>query len=66
ASQIGGSVPHSCAAGAGDEGAVRLGNPSGVTVLGASVSRENGSWRVHSTSIMRTCRRLMDGHVYHL
>ncbi len=64
-SQIEESVPHSCIAGA-EDGMVRLGNPSGVTVLAASVSRENDVWQVQSTSIMRTCRRLMDGHVYHL
>jgi 2-methylaconitate cis-trans-isomerase PrpF len=65
ATLIEGSVPHSYATSTGEEGTVRLGNPSGITGVGASVSRENGTWQAHSTSIMRTCRRLMDGHVYH-
>lgn len=65
ATLIEGSVANSLASHALDEKNIRLGNPSGVTVLGASVSRENGVWRVQSASVMRTCRRLMDGHVYH-
>jgi len=65
ASLIEGSVPHSYATGAGDDGMVRLGNPSGITGVGASVSKENKTWQAQSTSIMRTCRRLMDGFVYH-
>jgi len=65
ASLIEGSVPHSYATGAGDDGTVRLGNPSGITGVGASVSKENKTWQAQSTSIMRTCRRLMDGFVYH-
>jgi 2-methylaconitate cis-trans-isomerase PrpF len=60
-----GSVPNRCASGLGPDGAVRLGNPSGVTVMGASVAKANGIWTAQSTSVMRTCRRLMDGHVYH-
>ncbi len=65
ASLIEGSVPYSCGSGADDDGTVRIGNPSGITVMGASVSKENGTWHAQSTSIMRTCRRLMDGFVYH-
>ncbi len=65
ASLIEGSVPHSYAAGAGNDGTVRLGNPSGITSVGASVSKENKTWQAQSTSIMRTSRRLMDGFVYH-
>ena len=65
ASLVEGSVPHSYATGAGDDGTVRLGNSSGITGVGASVSKENKTWQAQSTSIMRTCRRLMDGFVYH-
>lgn len=65
ATLIEGSVAHGFAHPAVDENNIRLGNPSGVTVLGASVSRENSVWQVNSASVMRTCRRLMDGHVYH-
>ena len=65
ATLVEGSVPHGCASGIGDDGTVRLGNPSGITVMGASVSRKNGTWQAESTSVLRTCRRLMDGFVYH-
>lgn len=65
ATLVEGSVPNECASGLGADGTVRLGNPSGVTVMGASVSKSNGKWAAQSTSVMRTCRRLMDGFVYH-
>ncbi len=65
AAEIEGSVPHSLASRNGDTGTIKLGNPSGITTMGASVSKANGTWQAKSTSIMRTCRRLMDGHVYH-
>ncbi len=65
AALIEGSVPHSCSSAADDDGTVRLGNPSGITVMGANISKENGTWKAQSTSVMRTCRRLMDGFVYH-
>ena len=65
ASAIEGSVPNLFASSDGDEGTLKLGNPSGITSMGACVSKDNGAWQAKSTSIMRTCRRLMDGHVYH-
>lgn len=65
ASLVEGSVPHSFVIASGDDKTVRLGNPSGITVMGAGVSKENGTWRAQTTSVMRTCRRLMDGFVYH-
>jgi len=65
ASAVEGSVPHSFATGVGDDGTIKLGNPSGITTSGASVSIEYGSWHAKSTGAERTCRRLMDGHVYH-
>lgn len=65
ATLIEGSVPNECASGLDTDGTVRLGNPSGVTVMGASVSKANGTWGAESTSVMRTCRRLMEGVVYH-
>lgn len=65
AALIEGSVPYECAYGTGDDGTVRIGNPSGITVMGASISKETGTWQAKSTSVMRTCRRLMDGFVYH-
>lgn len=48
-----------------NEPMVRIGNPSGVTVAGATVAQEDGSWRAEKTTILRTSRRLMDGFVYH-
>ena len=65
ASAIEGSVPHSYTTGFFEDGTLKLGNPSGITTMGACVSRSNGTWQAKSTSIMRTSRRLMDGHVYH-
>lgn len=65
ATLIDGSVPNQLASGLGDNGDVRLGNPSGVTVVGASVSRDNGVWKAEKTTILRTSRHLMDGFVYH-
>jgi 2-methylaconitate cis-trans-isomerase PrpF len=45
-------------------GAVRLGHPSGVTALSASVRQDGERWRVDKVSVTRTARRLMEGHVY--
>lgn len=45
--------------------AVRVGQPSGTTVVDASVSRQaDGSWHAEAASVFRTQRRLMDGYVY--
>jgi 2-methylaconitate cis-trans-isomerase PrpF len=65
AARIKGSIAYSCSSRDGDEDTVRLGNPSGITVMGANVYSENGTWQAQSTSVIRTCRRLMDGFVYH-
>lgn len=65
ATLIKGSVPNQAASGAGEDGTVRLGNPSGVTVVGATVSNANGTWTAEKTTILRTCRRLMEGFVFH-
>jgi 2-methylaconitate cis-trans-isomerase PrpF len=43
---------------------VRIAQPSGLTVVGASVRRERDSWRAQQASVYRTARRLMDGAVY--
>ena len=64
AAKIPGSVPNQYASASGD-GSVRLGNPSGVTVMGANLAERDGRWYAESTSVLRTCRRLMDGFVYH-
>jgi 2-methylaconitate cis-trans-isomerase PrpF len=43
---------------------VRIAQPSGLTVVGASVRREGDSWHVEHATVYRTARRLMDGAVY--
>lgn len=64
ATKIPGSVPNRYASESGD-GSVRLGNPSGVTVMDANLVERDGRLHAESTSVLRTCRRLMDGFVYH-
>ena len=45
--------------------AVRVGQPSGTTVVDADVRRQpDGSWHAEAASVFRTQRRLMDGYVY--
>jgi 2-methylaconitate isomerase len=43
---------------------VRIAHPSGLTVVGAAVSSEDGGWRADHATVYRTARRLMDGSVY--
>jgi len=43
---------------------VRIAQPSGLTVVGASVQRAGNSWRAQQATVYRTARRLMDGTVY--
>ena len=43
---------------------VRIAQPSGLTVVGASVRREGDSWHAEQATVYRTARRLMDGMVY--
>jgi 2-methylaconitate isomerase len=62
AAKIEGTVVHQVTR-AGD--AVRVGQPSGTTVVDASVARQpDGSWHAEAASVFRTQRRLMDGYVY--
>ena len=42
----------------------RLGHPSGVMELSASMHKEEGSWCVEKASAARTARRLMEGDIY--
>ncbi|HKK30560.1 MAG TPA: PrpF domain-containing protein, partial [Alphaproteobacteria bacterium] len=45
--------------------AVRVGQPSGTTVVDADVRRQgDGSWQADAASVFRTQRRLMGGFVY--
>ncbi|HKV54977.1 MAG TPA: PrpF domain-containing protein [Candidatus Binataceae bacterium] len=43
---------------------VRIAQPSGLTVVGAMVRRENDAWHAEHATVYRTARRLMDGAVY--
>ena len=43
---------------------VRIAQPSGLTVVGAAVSRDGEGWRADHATVYRTARRLMDGYVY--
>jgi 2-methylaconitate isomerase len=43
---------------------VRIAQPSGLTVVGAAVSRKGVSWQAEQATVYRTARRLMDGAVY--
>lgn len=65
ASRLTGSVVHRVARpSASPSDPVRIAQPSGLTVVGASVRHENGGWRAEHASVYRTARRLMDGTVY--
>lgn len=65
ASRIEGSLVHRLARppAAMDE-PVRIAQPSGLTVVGASVRRQGDSWLAEQATVYRTARRLMDGAVY--
>ncbi len=43
---------------------VRIGQPSGVTVVDADVSRNERGWHARQATVYRTARRLMEGTVY--
>lgn len=65
ASRIEGSLVHRIARRpAGMDEPVRIAQPSGLTVVGASVRREGDSWHADQATVYRTARRLMDGAVY--
>ncbi len=65
ASRIEGSLVHRIARRpTGMDEPVRIAQPSGLTVVGASVRREGDSWHAEQATVYRTARRLMDGAVY--
>jgi 2-methylaconitate cis-trans-isomerase PrpF len=47
-----------------ESGSLRLGHPSGVMDLSASIYKEGESWYVEKASAARTARRLMEGEIY--
>jgi len=56
-----GTVVHECASGrAGD---IRLGHPSGVLPIDASVTTKDGAAWAEKVTVYRTARRLMEGFV---
>jgi 2-methylaconitate cis-trans-isomerase PrpF len=65
ASRIEGSIVHRMARQpAGMDEPVRIAQPSGLIVVGASVRRDGDSWLAEQATVYRTARRLMDGAVY--
>jgi 2-methylaconitate cis-trans-isomerase PrpF len=61
AARIAGTVVHECASGrAGD---IRLGHPSGVLPIDASVKLKHGAPWAEKVTVYRTARRLMEGFV---
>lgn len=65
ASRIEGSIVHEVARRPGDPSAdIRIAQPSGLTVVGATVDRRNGEWVAEKAVVYRTARRLFDGTVY--
>jgi 2-methylaconitate cis-trans-isomerase PrpF len=65
ASRIEGSLVHRVSRrSAGIQQPLRIAQPSGLTVVDASVRREGDSWHAEQATVYRTARRLMDGAVY--
>ncbi len=65
AAQIPGTLVHDVVSDrARDSGSLRLGHPSGVMDLSASLHKEGGRWYVEKASAARTARRLMEGDIY--
>ncbi len=62
AAQVEGTVVHEALRGAPEEGRLRLGHPSGVLEVGASVAWRDGAWQVQKVTTYRTARRLMEGY----
>jgi 2-methylaconitate cis-trans-isomerase PrpF len=64
AARIPGTVAHEAVALADAAGDVRIGHPSGVLSVAASVAREpGGALSAHTVTVYRTARRLMEGSV---
>lgn len=65
AARLEGSIVHRLARPpASAEAPVRIGQPSGVTVVAAAVRRHDNAWIADSATVYRTARRLMEGVVY--
>jgi 2-methylaconitate cis-trans-isomerase PrpF len=65
AARLPGSVVHECARSTDDVNApLRIGMPSGVLVVAASVKQSEGRWVAEQGAFYRTARRLFEGSVY--
>jgi 2-methylaconitate isomerase len=65
ASRLPGSVAHRVARTPGSsETPVRIAQPSGLTVVGATVRRSADGWIADQATVYRTARRLMEGVVF--
>jgi 2-methylaconitate isomerase len=64
ASRLQGSIAHRLArTPTSPEDPVRIAQPSGLTVVGASVRKTDGGWFADHATVYRTARRLMEGVV---
>jgi 2-methylaconitate cis-trans-isomerase PrpF len=59
-----GTIPNQTMRQVDGDADVRLGNPSGVIVAGAEVEAAGNGWSAARCRVVRTQRRLMDGHIY--
>ncbi|HYF18427.1 MAG TPA: PrpF domain-containing protein [Ramlibacter sp.] len=65
AARLEGSVVHAVARSSADaEAAIRIGMPSGVLTVAATVRRTDDGWLAEQGAFYRTQRRLFDGYVY--
>jgi 2-methylaconitate cis-trans-isomerase PrpF len=64
AARMTGTVAAEALSPAAEDGALRLGMPSGILTVGADVAQEHGAWVARAGSFYRTARRLFDGRVY--
>lgn len=65
ASRLPGSIAHRMARTPNSpEAPVRIAQPSGLTVVGASVRRTDEGWIADQATVYRTARRLMEGTVF--
>ena len=62
AARIAGTLVHEAAGKATSPGDLRVAHPSGLVALDARV-RQNGGWVAEEVTVLRTARRLMEGHV---
>jgi len=64
AARISGSIPNRhIRDGRGDNGELRILQPSGISVVGAQVDESEAGWHAVLASVYRTQRRLFEGHV---